>query len=131
MVNRSYLSDQCRSWLRTSRQTLMLRPVLSFISVLVCGLFELTVKQICAVFLLFVGDEIINQGRDGILLTATFLWLSGRGFPCHMSWSFLCFSDLRWEVVIHFVDIDRSVDHHCFNLEDLKSFLFDRCTMYY
>lgn len=51
----------------------MLRPVLSFISVLVCGLFELTVKQICAVFLLFVGDEIINQGRDGILLTATFL----------------------------------------------------------
>ena len=29
--------------------------------------------------------------------------------------AFFEFNDLRSEMVVHFVDIDRVVDHHCFN----------------
>ena len=41
-------------------------------------------------------------------------------FQRHMSWSFLCVQrvELRWEVIVHFVDIDKIDDHHCL------SFLF-------
>jgi len=35
-------------------------------------------------------------------------------FQRHMSWSVLC--SVRWEVIVHFVDIGGIVDHHCLNL---------------
>jgi len=36
-------------------------------------------------------------------------------FPHHMSWSFVVvFSELRWEVIVRFVDVSRIDDYHCF-----------------
>jgi hypothetical protein len=32
-----------------------------------------------------------------------------------MSWSFIMFSQLKWEVIVGFVDIGRIVDHHYWN----------------
>jgi hypothetical protein len=35
---------------------------------------------------------------------------------------FLLFSELRWEVIVHFVDIVGIVNHHCLNYLFIKSF---------
>jgi hypothetical protein len=32
-----------------------------------------------------------------------------------MLWSFFSVSQVRWEVIVRFVDIDGIVDHHCLN----------------
>ena len=37
-------------------------------------------------------------------------------FLHHMSWSLLVFNELRWQVVVRFVDIGGIDDHHCLNL---------------
>ena len=37
---------------------------------------------------------------------------------------FLVFSELRWEVILHFVDIVGIVNHHCLNFLFIKSFPF-------
>ena len=34
-------------------------------------------------------------------------------FHCYMSWSFFMFNELKWEVIVCFVDIGRIVDHYC------------------
>ena len=39
-----------------------------------------------------------------------------------MSWVFfLWFSELKWEVIVHFVDIDGVVDHYCINFIFINS----------
>ena len=38
------------------------------------------------------------------------------GFPMSYAWFFFLFNDLRWEVIVCFVDIGWIVDHHCSNL---------------
>ena len=95
-----------------------------FVIVSLCGLFEW--KQICAWFFfyhLFISvlfPEIqLSREREGWDPTnqfnhITFVCLS-LDFQCHMSWSFLCFCDMRRDVIVCFVDISRIVDHHCLN----------------
>ena len=39
----------------------------------------------------------------------------GLDFQRHMPWSFFVFRELRWEVIVRFVDIGGLVDHHCLN----------------
>ena len=36
-------------------------------------------------------------------------------FQRHLSWSLFMVNELRWEVIVHSVDIDGVVDHHCIN----------------
>jgi hypothetical protein len=38
----------------------------------------------------------------------------------YMSWPFFVFDDLRYEVGVHFADIDRIVDHHCLRFLFIK-----------
>jgi hypothetical protein len=40
---------------------------------------------------------------------------SGHGFPLAYVVVFIAFHDLRWEVIVHFVDIDGVVCHHYLN----------------
>ena len=44
-------------------------------------------------------------------------------FQCHMSWSFFVFNGLRWEVIIHFVDIGGIVYYQCLNFLFNKAFV--------
>ena len=36
-------------------------------------------------------------------------------FPGHIAWSFYMYNDLRWEVIVRFVNFGRFIDHRCFN----------------
>ena len=46
---------------------------------------------------------------------------SGPGFPTSYDVGFV-FSELRWEVIVRFVDIDGIVDHHCLNCLFIKEY---------
>ena len=48
----------------------------------------------------------------------------GPGFTTSYVMVFLVFSELRWEVIVHFVDIVGIVNHHCLNYLFIKSFPF-------
>ena len=66
-----------------------------------------------------IGNPAILKGEFGIPLTCLtpphVLACSNPdlNFQCHMSRSFLVFSEVRWEVAIGFVDIGGIVNHHC------------------
>jgi hypothetical protein len=74
--------------------------------------FFLLVVYIC----ITVGDQIIKKGRVEIPYTSSTLPhfyacpKSGPGFK--MPHVFFEYNELRWEMVIPFVDIDGTVDHH-------------------
>ena len=48
----------------------------------------------------------------------------GPGFTTSSVMVFFVFSELRWEVILHFVDIVGIVNHHCLNFLFIKSFPF-------
>ena len=47
---------------------------------------------------------------------------SGPGFTTSYVMVFFVFSELRWEVILHFVDIVGIVNHHCLNFLFIKFF---------
>ena len=48
-------------------------------------------------------------------------------FKRHTSWSFdFMLKDLRWEVIVRFVDIDEMVDHHCLQFRLFSWYWFNR-----
>jgi hypothetical protein len=48
----------------------------------------------------------------------------GPGFTTSYVMVFLVFSELRWDVIVHFFDIVGIVNHHCLNYLFIKSFPF-------
>jgi len=46
---------------------------------------------------------------------ATFVYMSGSGFPTSYVVVCFVFSELRWEVIARFVDIGGIGDNHCLN----------------
>jgi hypothetical protein len=48
----------------------------------------------------------------------------GPGFTTAYVMVFFVFSELRWVVIVHFVDIVGIVNHHCLNFIFIKSFPF-------
>ena len=66
-----------------------------------------------------IGDPIITWGRVRIPLTGLPLPLlcafpnPGAGFPMAYVMVFSMFNELRQELIVHFVDIDGIIDHHC------------------
>ena len=73
--------------------------MLSFIFVMVhvCVVFFVQVFYIFFYLCVAVGDPVIMSQAS------------------HISMSYIVFSELRREVIFHFVDIDGIVNHHCLN----------------
>jgi hypothetical protein len=84
--------------------------ILSFIFVIVCGLFEW--KQIFADFASFVYICIEIQLSRGEVWDPINQFIpvpiQDLNFKCHMSWSFLVFNEMRLNVVFHFVVVKKS-----------------------
>ena len=93
--------------------------MLSFIFVIVCGLF--VCKQICSEFLFVYicivgGDSVIRRGIPLTSLTSPHCCAcpkSGPEFPMPYVMVLFMFNDLWLEAIVYYVDIDGIVDHHC------------------
>ena len=71
----------------------------------------------------FVHLNYCYQGEGGVEIPVSSLTLphfctcpqQGPWFPMSCVMVLFVFSELRWEVIVHFVDIDGIIDHHCLN----------------
>ena len=80
------------------------------------------------------SDEQLSRG-ELCLTPPHFRTCLKPGLQLHMLWCFFMFNDLRWEVIVHFVDIGGIVDHDFLNflfiitLNNLTYFIIFHCDL--
>ena len=121
--NSSYIQADCEH----SLTLLLYCPCLCYHSFLCVRSFWVSKSASFIIICLYLLPLEIELSRGGGLasqlnphpifvhVTSARTWISSA--ICH---GLFVFNDMRWEVIVHFVDTDRTVNHHCLNFIFIK-----------